>query len=399
MKHLYICLLLCLTFDLSAQDSLNIDDIRYEAQIHYQKDNKVYTCINFLKKHEHSFQDTSWEKDAYRQVFATYLSFVGEEKTALELHPLHMYEKESSLAVLKDALPIIIKQAEKEKVILINEAHHVPSHRIFVMKLLSSLQQKGYNILVLEALNPDIKQIADSGIPSANDGYYVKEQTMAWLIRYAKKLGFSVMSYEVHKEFVCDDWMSSECSAKREFEQAKNLNEIIRNHPNAKIVGLVGWEHNSEQCDIDDFPKMAQVLKAQFGINPFTIDQTHTLRQTKSKFRYTTLGLNSIDEKNVDLVVFNNDSFLTQSLSFLKDFYDTKKRKLHVTQINENNKGVLIQIYKQNEKQLLLNNCLPVLQKIIYSNGQYAIYLPKGEYEVLVKDTNDLEIQKLFWKN
>lgn len=328
---------------------------------------------------------------------ATYNSFIGNGSSAFQLYPLNNVKDKLSFDT-KDAIPIILQQAKKEQIILLNEAHHIPAHRLLVMELLKPLKKQGYNILALECLSSQATDIEKIGFPSIKDGYYVREQTMAWLIRYAITLGYKIVPYEVPNTFCEQILVGEDCNVKREEQQAQNLNNLITQNPNDKIIALVGWAHNQEISLSSDYPRLAQILKQQYGTDPFTISQTEIYNDPiTQKYNYSTFGLNN-NHKGVDLVLFNNYYSTLSPLDFLKYFFKTKRKKIAITQISEHNKEVLLQIYSLKEKQRFQNKSLPVIQKVLTRNDEYFVYLPKGDYELFVRNKDDDEIYHCIWK-
>lgn len=169
----------------------------------------------------------------------------------------------------------IIKRAEKEQLIIFNEAHHVPQHRFFLKQLLPALKDKGFTYLGLEAftnckaLPPNLQNYCDPefnerGYPlnSPLTGTYTREPQMAQLIREAHRLGIRLFAYEGKKD--------------RERNQAENIYEILKADPDAKIIILCGYSHLKEipqNSRIGGGKFMACRLKEMSGIDPLTINQ------------------------------------------------------------------------------------------------------------------------------
>lgn len=172
-----------------------------------------------------------------------------------------------------EALPYISQIAEKEKIIIISEAHHKPQHRIFTRLLLSALRQRGFNTLGLEALTPDPNYVIhDTALYSRRyplrtlqTGTYTREPQMGNLVRDALELGFNIFAYE----------KSPESSNERDLQQALNIQAYLHEYPDARIVIHCGWYHAIESA----FPKrrndkyMAYHLKHLTGIDPLSIYQ------------------------------------------------------------------------------------------------------------------------------
>ena len=115
------------------------------------------------------------------------------------------------------ALDYIVKQAKKHSVVIINEAHHNSSHRVFTRALLQNLYNEGYTNLGLEALgNGEYLDSLLNGrkYPVQSSGIYTSEPQFGNLVRAALSIGFHVFAYEN---------MSLGQGKPREMEQAKNI--------------------------------------------------------------------------------------------------------------------------------------------------------------------------------
>lgn len=169
----------------------------------------------------------------------------------------------------KDAVQGIVERAGQEQIVMINEAHHKPAHRVFTRRLLEGLYQKGYRYFGLEALSNCAyvpkefcdDQLNERGFPynSPLSGTYVTEPQMSNLIREAIDLGFTIFPYE---KFGQD----------REKEQARYIAQVLEKDPEAKILIHCGWYHLLEQAN-QGRTWMAAYLREQTGIDPFTIYQ------------------------------------------------------------------------------------------------------------------------------
>jgi hypothetical protein len=157
-----------------------------------------------------------------------------------------------------NAKDYLIERAKVEQIVIINEAHHNPNHRIFTKSLLQGLYNNGYTYLGLEALFNGPKggtligntgnRILDErdsllnerGYPVFQSGNYLEPQ-MGNLIRTALEIGFVVFSYE--KSGVGS-------GNPRERGQAMNIANILKTDPNAKILIHCGYSHAYEGFDV-----------------------------------------------------------------------------------------------------------------------------------------------------
>lgn len=147
---------------------------------------------------------------------AQYYSYIGQYQHALSIpnevemkwgfETFDMQDREYlDLFSPQPAVNAIVEQAKNERVIILNEAHHKPQHRVFVSRLLQKLYDQGYRHFGLEAIANCAwvpKEYCDSlmnerGFPynSPLSGTYVTEPQMSNLISKAIEIGFNVFPF------------------------------------------------------------------------------------------------------------------------------------------------------------------------------------------------------------
>ena len=167
-----------------------------------------------------------------------------------------------------NATDYIIRQARNEQIIIINEAHHNPLHRVFTASLLKGLYQAGFRYLGAETLSVRDSSLNQRKYPVIASGYYTKEPQYGNLIREALQLGYQVFPYEA----ITDDEFASGKS--REIAQARHVEAVLKQDPKAKILLHCGYDHVVEVPLTTSWQKaMAGRLKEFTGIDPMTIDQ------------------------------------------------------------------------------------------------------------------------------
>ncbi|MDI1303700.1 MAG: hypothetical protein PSX42_02405, partial [bacterium] len=124
----------------------------------------------------------------------------------------------------------IAEIAKENQVIMLNEDHYYPKHRLFAMELLETLKAKGYNYLSLEGFNITSKE--KESTPNYRNGLYTSEPYFAHFIRKAIALGFTVAGHE-----------NVDKGVDREMGQAKNIIKILEKDPKSKIFVYVGHDH------------------------------------------------------------------------------------------------------------------------------------------------------------
>ncbi|MEM1214609.1 MAG: hypothetical protein AAGJ82_02915 [Bacteroidota bacterium] len=168
-----------------------------------------------------------------------------------------------------DAKAQIVAQAENHQIILINEAHHVPTHRRFTASLLKDLYQLGYRYLAAETMiHGRVKALNERKYPLKDSGTYTLEPQYGDLIRQALALGFEIVAYDAN---IGGNY------SQRDSVQARNILTILERDSSAKILVHAGYGHIFEDTR-NEWVKMGMYIRRLSGINPLTIDQTRFLR-------------------------------------------------------------------------------------------------------------------------
>lgn len=197
--------------------------------------------------------------------------------------------------VTGDAREYIIGKSVETRVVMINEAHHQPMHRVFTESLLEELYEKGFRFLALEALVSD-SRINESKVLTLHDGYYTKEPQFGNLIHKALALGYHVFGYEYTDKDIS-----------RELGQAKNILQVLNQNPGAKILVHCGFNHLVEEKHPDGIRTMAQELRLLTGIDPLTVDQVQFSEHSRTDFEHS---LYRFFEVNSPSVLLDNDARL-----------------------------------------------------------------------------------------
>lgn len=226
------------------------------------------------------------------QRLGTQRSFVGDHRGAMAAFDELTLSRPASSASAddfarlakaqeEDAISAIIREADKHRVVILNEAHHVPLHRAFAMRLARELRRIGYDWLACETFE---KTPFNKGYLALSDGYYSREPAFGNFLRDAKADGWQLVQYE---PFDQDSGGSmSEQIERRESGEARNLvARIFSLHPDAKVFIYVGYGHLREKPRVGDgsgVALMAAQLSHLTGLDPLTIDQTTMMEHTNS---------------------------------------------------------------------------------------------------------------------
>ncbi len=146
---------------------------------------------------------------------------------------------------------------------IFNEAHYNPRHRVFVASLLKDFKEAGYKYFAAETFSND-EYFSKEIHPRFTTGYYTMEPQFGNLVREAIKLEYSLYPYEAR---------AGANGREREIGEAKNLHELLKKDPKAKIIIYCGFAHIYEDSVYGWQKAMAGRLKEFTGIDPYTIDQ------------------------------------------------------------------------------------------------------------------------------
>lgn len=279
--------------------------------------NKAMSNNQFLKTltEVQQFKSSNPRGSLEMQMQLTYSSFLGNNDVYQQLiaaQEQSFKPKDSIVNVVKKnqlgnelALAEIVKLAAKTNMLMMNENHYYPNHRLLVLDLLPRLKEIGYTHLALEALAYPGDSLLNLPLafPNLSTGFYTMEQHYGNLLREAKKLGFQFVAYE-----------NTDQKKDREIGQVENLfNNTIGKDPKAKVVVVAGIDHILEKPTPNGKKWMATLMKERYQIDPLTISQTHlNLYRSYSGFNYRLLakeefkGIKNIAA--VDYFVLNNQS-------------------------------------------------------------------------------------------
>lgn len=300
-----------------------------------------------------------------------------EDKRLQYLKPiLGTLRNNEQIKIDDEVLNEISNLAADTRVVMLNENHWYPKHRLLGMKLLKRLREKGYTHLALEALYQNQDSLVNSRkFPILESGYYTREVYFGHFIRRAKELGFTITGYENQ-----DDGIN------REIGQAQNLIRILEEDIDNKIFVYAGLDHIIEE-PTEKGVWMAGHLKKITDINPLTINQVDVISKEKNELMIIPFELLKEKEKfqkPVDYFVINN---LEPTLNEI--YHDEVLQEVTIEEeilgdyINE---VLLVNVYNSEEYQNFRSRAIPIkssLRKISVENA-ITVELPRGSYVVKI---------------
>jgi hypothetical protein len=299
-----------------------------------------------------------------------------------------------------DAKNYIIDQARSNQILIVNEAHHQPLHRIFATNLLKDLYILGYRYLAMEALSDkDISLNSRKYSIQESRQSYVNEPQMGNFIREALRLGFTLVPY---------DFYESENFETRDANQAKNIKKVFEKDIYAKMLIYCGYDHVFECQETSIGKPMVQYLKEMTGVNPLTIDQVDMSEKSEIGFESPFLQLSKVEKPSVYLdnlgAVFNGRK--GQSRVDIKVFHphttyyydrpewllNAQSKKWYFFPIHQIKIAfpVLIQAFKKGENAF----AMPIdIVEIMPSKVIKPLALSEGVYELRIFNAkNELQI-------
>lgn len=177
-------------------------------------------------------------------------------------------------AVAEEAIAAIVREARSKRIVLINEAHHVPLNRAFAQRLAAELKKIGYDYLACETFNALGAQAAnEKRYIGRENGYYTAEPVFAGFVNAALADGWKLVAYEYEGGH---DLPPPEQMRMREEMQARNLIErIFAKDKDAKVLVFVGYGHHQKAPEPEPrFVLMGEHLRRMSGLPTLHIDQT-----------------------------------------------------------------------------------------------------------------------------
>lgn len=275
----------------------------------YQNSNQFYAALNEINEFPTYDKQEEWTK---LQMALTFSSFLGKNtfyESYLKQIESRFKTNDTISTIIKEnsktgtsVIEKIIEEAQQHKIVMINENHFYPNHRLLISDLLPKLKNLGYDYLALEALGEKQDSLLNlkNSYPRLETGFYTREQNYSNLIREAKAIGFEFIAYE-----------NTNNNKNRELGQAENLyNKTFKLHPNRKVLVLAGIDHILEKPTKKGKKWMASIFKNKYNIDPLTISQTHLNSYRKQINSAYGLIKGSFFDKHslnsVDYLILNN---------------------------------------------------------------------------------------------
>lgn len=178
--------------------------------------------------------------------------------------------------------PIIIQQAKTQRLVMINESHFKPIHRVFIGEIAAQLSSLDYTHYGSEMLgNVDKTEWLNSISGPRGTGYfanvngfkdYWNEPVYAQVIEKTSKLKYRLFAYE--GDISRPPEGTDSLTDYRERLAASNIKKELETFPTEKFLIHAGYHHIKERNDASNIIWMAEHLKDAYPVDPLTISQT-----------------------------------------------------------------------------------------------------------------------------
>jgi hypothetical protein len=236
--------------------------------------------LQLLRQMVEQYPKSKGIRDITTQQIGTYASFLGDYAEALRLFdaidddspPTPGDSTRLDQLRVADAVESIVAAADTAHVIFVNEAHHIAQTRVLTLMLLRRLRAQGFTYLAAETFSPFDSSLNARDYPVRTSGYYSNEPLFGEVMREARRLGYTLVTYEA---------IGARGQDARETGQATNLRDrIFREHPEARVLVHAGYSHINESGELAGAKPMAVRFRELTGIDPLTVDQTTMLEHS-----------------------------------------------------------------------------------------------------------------------
>jgi len=268
--------------------------------------------------------------------------------------------------------------ANDNQIIILNEDHFYPKHRLFAMNLLDVLKEKGFTVISMETFTPNYGTNT-APVPNAKNGFYIKDPYFGHFVRKANAMGFTLVGHE-----------NSDQKIDREIGQARNVMKILEKDPKAKIFIYVGHGHLEEE---GKKRLMGSYLKEYSNIDPITINQETVMMKTKEKLVLlpkSVFAKDTLMKSSADYFVINNLEADLQSVYPNQPFKKVNLKDRKLSQFK--NEELLVDVFLSEEYNATKNADLLIpIQSILVApkNNTIEIDLPVGQYYITAKSAQN----------
>lgn len=355
----------------------------------------IQTLNNNLPNDIDSFWNNS-EKWNYIQALATYNTFLGEYKLALELESKennihYVFNKINNKPIkISSIYPHFLNLVKNKKIIAFNEAHHDVRSRVFLISILDSLKKLGFTHIAFEGLFKLNRNLNTN----KSAGFYTNEPIFNNLLSLAKIKGFKLIFYDVDATGYI-----------REQKGAKNILRKI-NFDKNKLIIFCGYDHIQKKHKTNNYKlfKIVDYIYNFSNIEPYCIDLVSTRKYYYDSNIFNYYTIKNDKDSLLNMHTFKNGNYKSNISIYPPTiidyfdyaFYDSNKiielykKTIQIVELNNLPDTLIIEsYYLANSTIINVKKIVPNFVKIIHkkelNNFQLYAFI-KGEYLVQIKD-------------
>ncbi len=173
-----------------------------------------------------------------------------------------------------DAINQLVELARAHSLVIINEHHAMPGHRVFIRELALRLKDEDFTHYAAETLSPMVEPTGSTPVRT-DEGYYTADPVMARLISDVRAAGYTLVPYEQRgdQRALEDAPLEQQINAREDAQTSNLIDAVLGAAPKTKLIVHVGHSHVAE-LPVHGTPWMAARLKERTGIDPLTISLT-----------------------------------------------------------------------------------------------------------------------------
>lgn len=342
----------------------------------------------------------------YPEVRFNFEEFLGLPLSGLQamqlpgLRGAGMSSKETSIPESfkpEKAVDVIEREAQKTRIVVWAEEHHLPQTRSLYEVMLRRLWKHRYRYLAAETFDDSVMS-AEFKYPDYKSGYYTRDPIYASAVRLAIKLGYKLIAYDTSERGPAG------AQSFRDQKQATNIKErIFDRDSQAKVLILAGRGHASEEAAQDGWTPMANVLKKITGINPFTIyaptmNQRLTPEEEHPLYRFA-ISRGIVKQPTIFVSKTGNKIFGPETCDAYVFFPRVKiingrpdwliteigRKKVEIPKQLLSGKGLrLIQAFEPEQPA----TTIPIDQILVADEEKTVLMLPNGKFQLRAIDKN-----------
>ncbi|AIE85797.1 hypothetical protein [Fimbriimonas ginsengisoli] len=244
------------------------------------------SALHALKIMEDHWAATG-KDDFSSQTLGWFYSFLGETQKANEVFPKYQDRNakppidELDACRSVDAVEAVVREAKRHQVLMINEMHHVPQVRTFILAVMRRLRSEGYRYYAAETFQ-NYEPLILSGHARFDTGRYTLEPLFGQIVREMLMVGYQPVAYE-STIYVPSD-TDAQAIARRETEEAHNLiAKVFHRNPRARVLVHAGGSHIYKASDSVGNRWMAARLIEETGLDVFTVDTADMREESPSE--------------------------------------------------------------------------------------------------------------------